>query len=635
VTNTFELSRVRKRKEGRTRPSLYSEFTEGKFSCKSLLSEIKYIILQGEKKNLYNITRREKESAAGIIIGMSEQQLEPNKIWVGGLSWKTTDVTLREHFEAFGEVSEATVAFVKATGQPRGFGFVVFVDSSVVSEVVRQSHTIDGKHVDIKRAVPREAQVQESLLPPGVTAPVSATAATQSNSAAGTSSSSTASSSSGSGNSNVTAPSTSGAGGQGSSSSSSTNASSSSSKPLTMGPGVSGALPRPNPSRNDRRKIFVGGLAATVDNNVFREYFERYGVLEDVIVMMDRETRRSRGFGFIVFTEEPPAHQVMADAPHTIHNKVVEVKLAVPKADEAPAVSGGGGFNKGGPQNSGPMMGGGGGGGSFGRGGQPMHMQQQQQGYPGVGMGRGGMMMMGGGVGGVGAYPVQMGGPGIGGPGIGGPGIGGPVAYIPNYGQQQMMQPQQQQQYYAQPQPMPQPGPGQPQQQWVMQPQPQMVMPQQQQQQPMGMWPQQMQPAVVGQPMYAYPQQQQQPQQPQQQQGGYIQTQPVQPQMLQYPPQQQQQQQQQQVATAQMPQQQPQQQQPQQPQQQQPQQPQQQQQPPQVAPVDPRKAARDAAAAAAASSTSTQGGEAGSGRSSGGPMPRNDSSGKDRQYKPF
>jgi RNA recognition motif-containing protein len=543
-------------------------------------------------------------------------ELEPGKIWVGGLSWKTTDVSLREHFEAFGEVAEATVAFVKASGQPRGFGFVMFVEQSVVSDVVRQTHIIDGKHVDIKRAVPREMQAQDSMLPPGVTAPV-ATAPAASvqpanlNTSSATSSTSVSTSGSTTGTGTGTSSSTS------ASTTTSSQPSSSSKIGLTMGPGVSGALARPNnPSRSDRRKIFVGGLAATVDNNVFREYFERYGQLEDVIVMMDRETRRSRGFGFIVYTEEPPAHQVMADAPHTIHNKVVEVKLAVPKPPEdgpagavAGGASGGGitGVASGAGFKAGPP-GPGGGGGGFRGGGQPMHMQHQQ--YPGIGMGRGmgaGGVGGGGGGGGMMNHPgVQMGGVGIGGIGGGiggGPGIGGPVGYVPNYGQQ-MMQPQPQ--YYAQPMP---PGPGQ--QQWPQQGQPAMVMPQQQQQQqqPVGMWPQQMQPAMVGQqPMYGFPQQQ----------GGFIQPMQQQ-QMLQYP--------QQPIAPVQIPQQQPPQQQP--PQQQPPQQ--------QVAPpVDPRRAARDAAAATAASS-SLQGGEGGSVR---GTMPRNEGgSGKDssqaRQFKPF
>src|SRR5688572_9291600 len=46
------------------------------------------------------------------------------KLFVGGLSWNTSDEALREAFSAFGTVSEAKVISDRETGRSRGFGFV-------------------------------------------------------------------------------------------------------------------------------------------------------------------------------------------------------------------------------------------------------------------------------------------------------------------------------------------------------------------------------------------------------------------------------------------------------------------------------------------------------------------------------
>eukprot|EP00549_Striatella_unipunctata_P011622 CAMPEP_0118693286 /NCGR_PEP_ID=MMETSP0800-20121206/11819_1 /TAXON_ID=210618 ORGANISM="Striatella unipunctata, Strain CCMP2910" /NCGR_SAMPLE_ID=MMETSP0800 /ASSEMBLY_ACC=CAM_ASM_000638 /LENGTH=415 /DNA_ID=CAMNT_0006591495 /DNA_START=99 /DNA_END=1346 /DNA_ORIENTATION=+ len=64
--------------------------------------------------------------------------------------------------------------------------------------------------------------------------------------------------------------------------------------------------PRGRASANhyDRRKIFVGGLASAVTSDDMREFFEQYGTVLDAVVMFDRDTRRSRGFGFVTFEDE-------------------------------------------------------------------------------------------------------------------------------------------------------------------------------------------------------------------------------------------------------------------------------------------------------------------------------------------
>jgi len=52
------------------------------------------------------------------------------KLFVGGLSWNTTDEGLREAFARFGQVVEAKVVSDRETGRSRGFGFVSYQDAA-------------------------------------------------------------------------------------------------------------------------------------------------------------------------------------------------------------------------------------------------------------------------------------------------------------------------------------------------------------------------------------------------------------------------------------------------------------------------------------------------------------------------
>ena len=61
----------------------------------------------------------------------------------------------------------------------------------------------------------------------------------------------------------------------------------------------------------ETKKIFVGGLAPSVTEADFRLYFDKYGVIRDAVVMFDRQTQRSRGFGFITFENEVRAQRAL------------------------------------------------------------------------------------------------------------------------------------------------------------------------------------------------------------------------------------------------------------------------------------------------------------------------------------
>jgi len=83
---------------------------------------------------------------------------DPGKMFIGGLSWQTTPENVREYFSQFGEVAEVMVMKDPATRRSRGFGFITFTKPSSVNDVLAlPSHTIDGKVVEPKVAVPRKS----------------------------------------------------------------------------------------------------------------------------------------------------------------------------------------------------------------------------------------------------------------------------------------------------------------------------------------------------------------------------------------------------------------------------------------------------------------------------------------------
>ena len=121
-------------------------------------------------------------------------------------------------------------------------------------------------------------------------------------------------------------------------------------------------------------KLFVGGLAWATTDESLRAHFEQFGEVVDAKVITDRDTGRSRGFGFITYGD--PAHAVEAQA--GLNNTELEGRsIRVDAATErAPRRSGGGGggggYGGGGGGNrggGGGYGGGGGGGGGYGGGG--------------------------------------------------------------------------------------------------------------------------------------------------------------------------------------------------------------------------------------------------------------------------
>ncbi|KAL8481074.1 hypothetical protein ACS0TY_027021 [Phlomoides rotata] len=192
---------------------------------------------------------------------------DQGKLFIGGISWETNEEMLQEYFQGYGEVLQTVVMRDKISGKPRGFGFVIFSDPSVLDRVLQDKHVIDGRTVDAKKALSREEQQVSKV-----------------------------------GN-------------------------------------FGGARNFGGGGGMRTKKIFVGGLPPTLSEDGFRQYFEAYGAVTDVVIMYDQQTNRPRGFGFISFDSEDAVDRVLHKTFHDVNGKQVEVKRALPKD----ANSGGGG----------------------------------------------------------------------------------------------------------------------------------------------------------------------------------------------------------------------------------------------------------------------------------------------------
>eukprot|EP00954_Amorphochlora_amoebiformis_P020981 1343278-Amorphochlora_amoeboformis.AAC.2 len=257
-----------------------------------------------------------------------------NKIFVGGISWTTTDGNSRfafispdpdhwftllfpldgfhKFFSKYGEITDCIVMRDKVTKTSRGFGFVTFKDGEPIGKILNQTLELDGRVLDCKPAVPKDEIEQNG--PP----PVQKT-----------------------------------------------------------------------------RKIFVGGVSQDTTEPEFRAFFEKFGTVVEAKIMTDGMTGRPRGFGFVTFGKclviaefpvlsptyihlpdnEDPVEAITQKHHLELNGKQVECKKAVPKAriegNSKPGTAQGYGQSGSGSSRGGyttTSYGGGGGGGGYGQG---------------------------------------------------------------------------------------------------------------------------------------------------------------------------------------------------------------------------------------------------------------------------
>ncbi|KAF9472827.1 RNA-binding domain-containing protein [Pholiota conissans] len=180
-------------------------------------------------------------TSTDTVFGKKPSEMhDAGKMFIGGLNWDTTDEGLRDYFSQFGKVDACTI-MRDPVGTSRGFAFMTFEDPNVVDVVLSREHSLDGKAIDPKRAIPREEHL-----------------------------------------------------------------------------------------RNTR--YFVGGLSSNTTPESMRQFFADYGKVVDATVMLDRESGRSKGFGFVTFEDATNADQLIGKPGLMLDDKQIEVKAAQPRS---------------------------------------------------------------------------------------------------------------------------------------------------------------------------------------------------------------------------------------------------------------------------------------------------------------
>ena len=112
------------------------------------------------------------------------------------------------------------------------------------------------------------------------------------------------------------------------------------------------------------KKLFVGGLPYAWDEDQLVDLFAEHGAVDSAVIIMDRETNRSRGFGFVEMSDDSEATKAIeALNDSEVDGRTLTVNEARPRENRG----GGGGGGRGG--YGGGRGGGGGGRGGYGGGG--------------------------------------------------------------------------------------------------------------------------------------------------------------------------------------------------------------------------------------------------------------------------
>ncbi|XP_076840612.1 heterogeneous nuclear ribonucleoprotein A1b isoform X2 [Brachyhypopomus gauderio] len=255
--------------------------------------------------------------------GQPREPEQLRKLFIGGLSFETTDDSLRSYFEQWGTLTDCVVMKDPNSKRSRGFGFVTYSNVDEVDAAMNaRPHKVDGRLVEPKRAVSRED----------------------------------------------------------------------SNKPF---------------AHMTVKKIFVGGIKEDTEESHLRDYFEQFGKIEAVEIMVDHKTGNKRGFAFVTFDDHDSVDRIVIQKYHTLNGHNCEVRKALSKQEM---------------QNSSMNMRGRGGGNFGGRYGNSSYGNDYGGGRDGYFGGRGGY---GGGQGGYGGSRGYGGGQGYGNHGGGGYGGGG------------------------------------------------------------------------------------------------------------------------------------------------------------------------------------------------------------------
>jgi len=109
-------------------------------------------VSKGSERSMAGATHQRSSPKA---TGKRRMRRYGKELFIGGLSWDTTDEGLRQAFASYGEITEAKVITDRDTGRSRGFGFVTFAQDDDAKTAISK---MDGTSLDGKTLKVNEAQ---------------------------------------------------------------------------------------------------------------------------------------------------------------------------------------------------------------------------------------------------------------------------------------------------------------------------------------------------------------------------------------------------------------------------------------------------------------------------------------------
>jgi RNA recognition motif-containing protein len=95
-----------------------------------------------------------------------------------------------------------------------------------------------------------------------------------------------------------------------------------------------------------QNKLYVGNFPYSVDESQLREMFSAYGEIQEIALIKDRETGRSKGFAFITFASQQAAEKALALNGKEIDGRALKVNMAQEKESRGGRGGGGGGRSR-------------------------------------------------------------------------------------------------------------------------------------------------------------------------------------------------------------------------------------------------------------------------------------------------
>ncbi|KEH27526.1 RNA-binding (RRM/RBD/RNP motif) family protein [Medicago truncatula] len=216
------------------------------------------------------------------------------RIFVARIPPSVTEETFRSHFEKYGDITDLYMPKDQGSKMHRGIGFITFGNAESVENLMSETHELGGSAVVVDRATPKEDDVKPTgrMSQGGGYGAYNAYISTATRYAA------------------LGAPT------------------------LYDHPGP--IYGRGEPRRRISKKIFVGRLPPEANSEDLRQYFGRFGRIEDVYIPRDPKRTGHRGFGFVTFADEGVADRVSL-RPHEICGHEVAIDSATPVDDARPS----------------------------------------------------------------------------------------------------------------------------------------------------------------------------------------------------------------------------------------------------------------------------------------------------------